>query len=94
MLIAHCLLTGSTAFRNAHFGPGSGNIFMDDVHCSGYESQLKDCLHTSTHDCGNHEDASVECQTGNMYVLVSQYSFIVYTAHIMIASSYFPYPNK
>ena len=54
---------------------------MDDVHCSGSESQLKDCLHTSTHDCGNHEDASVQCQTGSVYVIVSQYHCLYCTCY-------------
>ena len=60
---------GSTAFRNAHFGPGSGGIFMDDVHCSGSESQLRDCPHISNQTCDHDEDASVQCQTGSGYAL-------------------------
>ncbi len=43
------------------FGPGSGPIHMDDVHCTGTESTLLSCRHTSNHDCTHWEDASVQC---------------------------------
>uniref|UniRef100_A0A8B9QNV1 Soluble scavenger receptor cysteine-rich domain-containing protein SSC5D n=1 Tax=Apteryx owenii TaxID=8824 RepID=A0A8B9QNV1_APTOW len=48
---------------NAHFSPGSGNIFLDDVQCHGNESYLWECSHSgwSVHNCGHKEDASVLC---------------------------------
>ncbi|XP_064229692.1 deleted in malignant brain tumors 1 protein-like [Aotus nancymaae] len=47
----------------AHFGPGSGNIFLDNLQCSGVEHYLGQCTHSgwSEHNCGHHEDASVIC---------------------------------
>ena len=42
---------------------------MDDVQCSGSESQLRDCPHTLDHNCHHNEDASVQCQTGSGYAL-------------------------
>nr|XP_044997647.1 deleted in malignant brain tumors 1 protein-like [Jaculus jaculus] len=47
----------------AHFGPGSGDIFMDNLQCSGVEQYLGQCAHSGwlNHNCGHHEDAGVIC---------------------------------
>uniref|UniRef100_A0A5F9CK18 SRCR domain-containing protein n=1 Tax=Oryctolagus cuniculus TaxID=9986 RepID=A0A5F9CK18_RABIT len=47
----------------AHFGPGSGDIFLDNLECTGVESYLGQCAHLgwSEHNCGHHEDAGVIC---------------------------------
>ena len=34
---------------------------MDDVHCTGTESTLTSCTHTTNHDCGHSEDAGLIC---------------------------------
>ncbi|KAK2535846.1 deleted in malignant brain tumors 1 protein [Columba livia] len=48
---------------SAHFGSGSGPIFLDDVQCSGDEPSLQMCRHRGwgVHNCGHGEDASVIC---------------------------------
>ncbi|XP_058552037.1 putative DMBT1-like protein [Neofelis nebulosa] len=52
-----------SALGKAHFGPGSGDIFLDNVQCSGMERSLGQCAHSgwSEHNCGHHEDAGVIC---------------------------------
>uniref|UniRef100_A0A8C6QN93 CUB domain containing protein 3 n=1 Tax=Nannospalax galili TaxID=1026970 RepID=A0A8C6QN93_NANGA len=47
----------------AYFGPGSGDIFLDNLQCSGVEQYLGQCPHSgwSEHNCGHHEDAGVIC---------------------------------
>ncbi|XP_078725437.1 scavenger receptor cysteine-rich domain-containing protein DMBT1-like [Lampetra fluviatilis] len=54
------------ALQSAYFGQGSGNIWLDDVQCSGYEPRLSECGHPpfGNHNCGHNEDASVICSEG------------------------------
>ncbi|KAM9232932.1 scavenger receptor cysteine-rich domain-containing protein DMBT1-like [Leptosomus discolor] len=52
-----------SAPQNAYFGQGTGNIYLDDVHCSGNEFSLFNCSHNGwgIHNCGHQEDAAVVC---------------------------------
>ena len=47
----------------AHYGQGTGPIFLDGVHCTGTELDIFMCLHygVGVHDCDHSEDASVDC---------------------------------
>ncbi|XP_013404386.1 scavenger receptor class A member 5-like [Lingula anatina] len=51
------------AYRSACYGQGNGQIWLDDVRCSGGEHSISACGHNSwgSHNCGHHEDAGVSC---------------------------------
>ncbi|XP_072023192.1 scavenger receptor cysteine-rich domain-containing group B protein-like [Amphiura filiformis] len=52
-----------SATTDAYFGPGTGDILLDDVGCAGDEDELGACYHVGwgVTDCGHSEDAGVIC---------------------------------
>ena len=52
-------------FRTAYFGPGTGEIMLDDLFCSGRESGLLECPSNHAgpgiHNCLHSEDVGLRC---------------------------------
>ena len=58
------ILTDAVAFSTAHFGAGTGTIYLNRVGCSGSETNLTDCTRSLSVSCfgGHSQDAGVRCQ--------------------------------
>ena len=58
-------LNAVSAPRSARFGAGSGQIWLDNVGCSGSESSIENCPHNGwgIQNCDHGEDASVICSS-------------------------------
>ncbi|XP_067320842.1 deleted in malignant brain tumors 1 protein-like [Anolis sagrei] len=53
----------SKALGRAHYGQGSGPIWLENINCTGEEASLKECQKGGwgEHSCRHSQDASVEC---------------------------------
>ncbi|KAL8562352.1 hypothetical protein ACOMHN_066066 [Nucella lapillus] len=55
----------TSPFGPGSYGPGSGPIWLDNVHCTGGEASVGDCANNGwgRHNCGHNEDSGVACST-------------------------------
>ncbi|XP_049340012.1 scavenger receptor cysteine-rich type 1 protein M130 isoform X8 [Astyanax mexicanus] len=69
-------------YHESYFGSASGPIWMDNVHCSGSESTLRNCESAGwgKHNCDHSKDAGVIC-SGARLVLGSRCSERVEVLH-------------
>lgn len=49
--------------KGGFFGEGNGEIWLDDVRCTGEEASILKCAHKplGEHNCGHSEDVGVIC---------------------------------
>ena len=61
--IVTCRQLGYKYERMRFYGQGAGQIWLDDLSCSGSESRIVDCSHNGfgVNDCSHSEDAGVVC---------------------------------
>ena len=57
-------IIGGTAYSNAHYGSGSGPIYLTDVSCSSSSTSLLQCNSDPilSGSCTHSEDAGVKCE--------------------------------
>ena len=69
---------GGRAYSNAHFGAGSGPIFLDDVQCTSSASQLLECPSRPilSHNCLHSADAGVGCEGMSYHCTYISYVFV------------------
>jgi len=65
--------TGGTAHSSAHFGEGTGQIWLDNVQCTTYDTSLATCNANAWGDenCGHYEDAGVSCSCPQGYTEIT-----------------------
>lgn len=49
--------------QSADIDAGTGKIWLDDMHCTGKETELADCPNTGwgAGNCGHQEDIGIDC---------------------------------
>ena len=57
------------AMQEAFYGEGSGQIWLDNVRCTGTEDSLDQCQHSKwgIHNCDHSNDATVLCVDGKYF---------------------------
>lgn len=71
------------------YGPGQGEIWLDDLRCTGTETDLADCRHNGIgqHNCRHGEDISIACDTtyGMLSRFVTMLHDICFTTLVTLA---------
>ena len=77
---------------NSHYGSVPADLVMDNVDCTGSEHYLRDCPHTTSHNCGAHEGAGVICYTsaplpGRLELMGGSKNFTMWSGNVWAINS-------
>ena len=63
-----CIYRYGGRFIDNLYGTGSGRLWLDDVQCSGTETDIDHCEHSDwgMNNCARDEDVSIECGEGRL----------------------------
>ena len=70
---------GVRALQEGQFPIGAGQIWLDDVECTGSEQNLTSCSHKGwgNHNCSHHQDAGIECSSTGKVIMFDFYPFTI-----------------
>ena len=71
------LPTDAVAFSSTQFGAGAGPVYLDNVDCTGSETVLIDCPHSSFISCyTSNKGAGVRCQGMCMWLYLCESGYM------------------
>ena len=78
-----------TATKDAYFGEGSGEVWLDNVECDGTETRLQECTHRGwgKDDCSHNEDAGVICTNSDHQGIYFVNLFVIIIIIIIIIAN-------
>ena len=89
------VLCRSLGFNNAlevtrAFGPGTGEIWLDNVQCQGSEDSIVKCRHNTVgnHNCRHSEDVGIRCNCESNNIMVNIYLMLFPCMKVTICSVY------
>ena len=80
------------AYKGSNVSDGNGQVWLDDVDCTGDESSLFSCRHDGWggHHCAHSEDAGVRCKVSqgkqNVYRMLGLENVLVSDSSVAFAS--------
>ena len=74
------VIIAGTAYTSAHFGAGSGNVWLEDVACSSTNTKILQCSSSpiGQDTCTHSEDAGVGCE-GTAFTIINNDTLYLYS---------------
>ena len=72
------------ALIEGSFGNNTGPIYLDDLMCTGWESNLENCIHSGigVHNCNHNQDVAMACSvSGEINLVIFVTAFLVIFVH-------------
>ena len=79
-----------SATHNAFYGQGDGQIWLDNVNCTGSEWTIRMCSHRGweVKNCSHSKDAGVQCSVPGItyYVILPTYTYSISLSMLVLNS--------